>query len=233
MTTPALMIATHSYGTVLPQYARSLAVLGSHLSMWGVPHQFAMVRDCLVGRGRDRAAAHFRASACTHLLFIDGDIEFPPEAVARLLRAKKPLVAASYAMKDESGRFAFCLDPAQAKGAQVDADSGVVEVAGVGTGFMLIERQVFDAIEAAGLAPAWSHEDGQGGSMAMRGFFEEVIEDGARVSEDYTFCRRYRRAGGRVWLCPEIKLRHWGERVWEAAPIEALRLIQRPEPAAA
>ena len=42
--------------------------------------------------------------------------------------------------------------------------------------------------------------------------FDTVIEEGTRryLSEDYTFCRRWQKLGGEIWLDPNINLNHYG-----------------------
>ena len=41
-------------------------------------------------------------------------------------------------------------------------------------------------------------------------FFAWGDENGAELSEDYEFCRRWRALGGKVWVDPGIWLKHFG-----------------------
>lgn len=49
--------------------------------------------------------------------------------------------------------------------------------------------------------------------------FDTMIDnyyDGQNVylSEDYTFCKRWRQIGGEIWCDPKIKLKHWGQKAY-------------------
>ena len=58
----------------------------------------------------------------------------------------------------------------------------------------------------------------------MHAFFEQQVIDGHRVSEDMNFCRRWRALGGRVWVCPETELTHWGRKSWTGRLADTLQL---------
>jgi len=60
---------------------------------------YPIVFESLIPRARNAAAAHFLDSDCSHLLFIDSDIEFEPESVAKLLRHNKEVIAGVYPKK--------------------------------------------------------------------------------------------------------------------------------------
>ena len=47
-------------------------------------------------------------------------------------------------------------------------------------------------------------------------FFDTSITEISKryLSEDYTFCRRWQKLGGEIWLDPEIKLNHIGHHVF-------------------
>lgn len=207
-----LMIGFHSHGAVLPIFAQSLALLTGQLAAWGIRASVLSVEDCLVDRGRDRVAAGFLASDCTHLLFLDGDIEFEPADVLRLLSAGKDICAGAYKMKDDSGTYAISLPGDRA---DWDAEARALEVEGAGTGFMLIARHVFERMAKEMPEIAYTNAGPNGAAHRMHAFFEQRIVDGWRVSEDILFCRRWRALGGKVWVCPDISLRHWGKRAWD------------------
>jgi hypothetical protein len=51
--------------------------------------------------------------------------------------------------------------------------------------------------------------------VQMHALFDTTIdEDGRYLSEDYTFCRRWQKMGGTIWLDPEIVLDHFGTIVY-------------------
>lgn len=214
-----LLIATHSYGTVMPAYAVSLARLTGQLAKLGLRHAVMMVEDSLVDRGRDRAAAEFRAGGFTHLLFIDGDVEFQAEAVLALLEAKKPVIGGALPRKAPVNEFIVTFLPGPIEQCP---ESKAVKVARLGAGFLLIAREVFDRFEAA--YPDIRYiERSPSGERQMSAFFEHVVRDGVRLSEDYSFCDRWRAIGGDIWLCPFLEFNHWGSTFWKGSVLSKFR----------
>jgi hypothetical protein len=55
-------------------------------------------------------------------------------------------------------------------------------------------------------------------------------ETGVYLSEDYTFCRRWRDLGGRIWLDAQSGLIHVGQ--YEFAGDPSRRAFVQPQPAA-
>lgn len=210
----SVLIATHTHGYVTPAYAQSLWKAGAFLAAQGLPHYAMMFEDSLVDRGRDRAAAAFMASEFTHLLFIDADTEFEPESILRLLAADKPLIVGAYRKKNERDEYAVTFLDDAADGLEQCPHTGAVKIARGGTGFMMIKREVFETLARAMPEIAYTDNSHRDGPRAMHAFFEHVVRDGLRWSEDYTFCERWRAQGGEVWLHPFVELGHWGPHCW-------------------
>lgn len=222
-----LLIATHTHGSVMPAFCQSLATATAFLAAHGVAHSVMLFEDSLVDRGRDRAAATLLESDCTHLLFIDGDIQFTPDDVATMLATGKELVAAAYRKKNEGNEFAISFLADADRHLEQCPRSGAVKIARAGTGFMLIHREVFERLAAA--MPQIAYEDN---GRAMHAFFEHEVRCGKRWSEDYTFCERWRAIGGDVWLQPFIALGHWGPHAWRGSILDHMRSADDPASAA-
>lgn len=218
-----LLIATHTHGTVMPAYAQSLAITSAYLAANGVPHVPVLFEDSLVDRGRDRAAAACLEGDWTHLLFIDADIEFKPQDVVRLLAADKDLIVGAYRKKNERGEFAISFLP----DADVHLDqcptTGAVKIARAGTGFMLIRRTVFEQLRDAMPELHYTDYSAISDPRPMVAFFEHILMDGRRWSEDYTFCERWRAIGGDIWLDPIIQLGHWGPNPWRGSILDHIK----------
>lgn len=227
-----LLIATHTHGSVTPAYCQSLATATAFLAAHGVPHAVMMFEDSLVDRGRDRAAATLLESDCTHLLFIDGDIEFEPQAIVRLLAHGKDFAVAAYRKKNERNEFAVSFLPDA--GDQLDQceETGCVKIARAGTGFMMLRRAVFERLREA--MPDLHYEDHSVAAVPrqMTAFFEHIVRDGRRWSEDYTFCERWRAIGGDIWLDPFINLSHWGPHPWRGSILDHFRAADEVKSAA-
>jgi hypothetical protein len=230
---PSVMIATPMYGGMCTaEYVRSLLATMPVLRDAGVDTFWMQVtNESLIPRGRNEIVRLFRDSACSHLMFIDADIGFPPDAVLQLLRVDEGVVCGSYPKKeinwprvelaaqqgkefleDFAGSFVFnmCGDDSN-----TDV-RGVVEVRHGGTGFMLIHRGVFDLLEQNVKLyrnPGFRELDRDPDlpTPMVREFFKAEADDkGEYLSEDYYFCDLWRTHGGKVWLHPFIELTHTG-----------------------
>lgn len=98
-----------------------------------------------------------------------------------------------------------------------------IEVMEAGTGFMLIKRQVFDKLKEAypqlEYKPDHVGQEHFDGSRYIHAYFHTEIDSYDNIigegsfrysSEDYFFCRIFRKIGGSVFLCPWVKLGHCG-----------------------
>jgi hypothetical protein len=81
-----LMIATPLYDGAQADYLRSVIGLTAAATQRGVGCSFAFLsNNAAIDRARNLLAAAFVQSDATHLVFIDGDIGFDPEALEQLL----------------------------------------------------------------------------------------------------------------------------------------------------
>ncbi len=92
----------------------------------------------------------------------------------------------------------------------------VSEVLEIGTGFMMIQRRAFEKYKAhypdIHYLPDHARSENFDGSREIGMYFQAEIEPKSRryLSEDYLFCQNLRNAGGKVFLCPWMKLTHTG-----------------------
>lgn len=103
-----LFIATPMFGGLCHgMYTKSMTALSSLCSSQGIHlNFFAMANESLIQRARNKCAAAFLDSDCTHLMFIDADIGFNPKDVLGMLaistmdkEEKYSVLAASYPTK--------------------------------------------------------------------------------------------------------------------------------------
>jgi hypothetical protein len=193
-----------------------------------------------VQQARNRCFAQFLASDHSHMLFIDADIGFSPDAALRLLAHNQPLVGATYAKKKPgAAEFAVSLLPRAERTA-----SGLVEVNGLPGGFLMVRRDCAERMAGAYRDLAFDPQDGQDSDDSWRAhlfnMFGAELSDRTRWSEDISFCRRWAAIGGRVWLDPYILLEHWGmacftgypAAIFTPAPAPGQRVLNVSEAAA-
>lgn len=90
------------------------------------------------------------------------------------------------------------------------------EVREGGTGFMMIRRATFDKYREA--FPELSYKPDHvrtkhfDGTREIHAYFDCIIDPETKryLSEDYMFCYNVQKMGGKVWLCPWMRLQHVG-----------------------
>jgi len=247
-----LFVATPMYGGMSHgMYVKSCLDLQSVCSQYGIEVRFSFIfNESLITRARNYLVDEFlRAEGFTHLLFIDADIHFDPRDVIALLALDKDVIGGPYPKKSikwasikegvkrhpeitpaEMEKLAgdFVFNPAP--GTEKFSVAEPIEVLEIGTGFMMVKREVFDKFKDA--YPEFSYRPdhvGQAnfdGQRYIHAYFDTVIDrkrtvmmDGVSkevggsdryLSEDYMFCQWWRHLGGKIWLCPWMKTHHIG-----------------------
>jgi hypothetical protein len=209
---PSICIATPSLdGAVSAHYASALVRTTTLLAQRGVRCEIRFeIGNSLVADARNKLVAHFLASAATDLLFIDADISWKAEDLARLLAHAEPVVAGVYQRKSRAKvDFAVKFGPTIARDA-----SGLIEVERVGTGFLRLRRDCLQALVAAN--PGLKLRNPQRpGDPNLYALFDTSIVDGQYVGEDFSFCDRWRALGGKVFIDPAIELAHHGAAAYD------------------
>jgi hypothetical protein len=215
-----LTVGTPCYGGMMTtEYCQSLLALKDGLQEHG--HRMTTIflgNESLIQRGRNTIAHAFLQTDSSHLLFADADIKFRPNDVARMIKADKGIIIGPVPMKginwERVRRGALRMQKDLSKlsgifalneldGHHMTHPDEPFQIKHGGTGFMLIRRDVFDA-----LAPhvGWyAHRNEQVGD-----FFQVGNVNHELLSEDYFFCHKYREHGGTVWAAPWCELGHFG-----------------------
>ena len=155
-----LFVALPVYGGYHPFF------VGPLMAMISDPPCSITVRQCagdsLVARARNKLAAEFLASDCTHLLFLDTDLIFTVEQIARLCSHDVQIVAGLYPKKQPKLAWvANMLD----EPTEPD-ERGLQRIKYAGTGCLMIRRDVLEAMQAA--HPELAYEADDGDSHATR-----------------------------------------------------------------
>jgi len=226
-----IFFATPCYGGMLTdQFFLSMFKTSQLFMQQGINFRVTTLRnESLITRARNILVAMFLESDCSHLMFIDSDIEFQPEDILRALAYDKPIMAAAYPKKTidldavrrgESGvQYAINFKFQDIESKKVRVDKGAVEVLDASTGFFLIKREVIEKMIAA--HPELHYRNDSNVDPRLNKYcyalFDTVIDstDSRYLSEDYTFCRRWQDLKGEVWLDTNTKLNHVGSYTFE------------------
>lgn len=155
---------------------------------------------------RNRLAKNAREKGATHVLFIDTDLDWPVDALFRLLSHDKDIVGATTCKRmDETGAPIGTAVAKKSNQDRIEVKTGgeLVEMEVIGCCFMLIRMEVFEKI---GL-PAFYEPP------------EPAIEDA--IGEDVTFCRVARKAGYKIWMDFDLSVQigHWGKKRYHIKPL--------------
>jgi hypothetical protein len=233
-----VLVGTPCYdGTVTHLYMRSYLALQEACRARGIGLDLLMLAgDSLITRARNRIAAQFlEAPRFTHLMFIDADIGYGAEQFLRLVERDADIAAGIYPLKQldwaklreralrgdanlEAASLSYVLSGRQGGGGtmRVQSRGGFASVEHAGTGFMLIRRSVFERMIERFPELEFAHTHlATGDAAAPRrqyAFFDTSIdrEAGTYLSEDYTFCRRWKAMGGEIWVDLRSRLSHVG-----------------------
>jgi hypothetical protein len=185
--------------------------------------------ESLIPRGRNGIVAHFLASHCDRLVFIDADIGFTADQVLRLLAHDRDVIGGLY-RKKTPGAVDFAVNwlPSPDGKAARDAETGAIEARHVPTGFLCIKRHVIETMAEAYPHLRYRATAGErvGGKLPEFGIgIFDCYTDPVTLeaySEDWAFCMRWRALGGQVWADPGIILEHYGTMCLSADPMAHL-----------
>ena len=114
---------------------------------------------------------------------------------------------------------------------QVFALTDLVELSRLGTGLMLIRRDVLEGVRTACPDLAFNPDPAELQAHRLgeqaHAFFSEMIDPETRalLSEDYAFCRRVRDADFRIWLAPWVKTTHSGPAIFQGSLPDLAQLL--------
>lgn len=159
-------------------------------------HDFMLLKSAVVSDQRDRVAQYAiknNKRIFTHLLFIDSDITFPPDAITKLLLDEKDIVSGLYYKKTTTPQpvawTTEWLADGSVKFKPLDGEGDLIECGAVGMGFCLIKTKVLKDV-ANTFHTCFQHMNGMG--------------------EDLSFCIRAQQLGYKIYVDTTFKLGHIG-----------------------
>lgn len=159
--------------------------------------------DALIQRARNDTVHVAMETDCTDLVWIDSDIEWQPEWFYRLLDYPEDIVGGTYRKKGDNEEYVV----RQMKPRAINSSTGLLEVDGLGTGFVKMSRSALQYL--------WDNskkyidpKDGKERSMV----FDVVVEGSDLISEDITAFKRLAAGGYKIWLDPTMTCNHIGSK---------------------
>lgn len=203
-----VMIGTPAYdGTVGVHFAHSLAgtirlgmTLGVDVNAVYMPY------DALIQRSRNDLVKIALESGVDDLIFIDADQEWKPEWVMRLLSWPRDCVGGAVRKKSDVETYNV---KAASSAIPIDPETGLMEVEGLGTGFIRLSRRAMLAL--------WERSEEYCDDYGKRNrwMFDVRPVNGRLVGEDIFVSMKLRDAGISIFLDPTITCSHIGSKKWD------------------
>lgn len=165
--------------------------------------------NALIADARALIVSQFLASNCDTLVFVDSDVSWEKGALLKIIDAKVDMVAGIYPQRRDP--INYCVKWINKP--DLVAVDGLLEVEGVPAGFMKVSRSQIEKmieqypdsefyVEAAPNKKCWA-------------LFADYRIGKHKMGEDYAFCKRWTEMGGKVWIDPEIKMGHVGNKTFQ------------------
>lgn len=203
-------IATPAYdGKVHGEFALSLAQGMQALTLYGINATAAVMGNgAFIDLARNAFVRMFLATDCTHLFFVDSDLEFEPHAMAALMLADKPICAGLYRRRQEPEDYPVrWVNHPEQGGLWVEEDRWLM-CDRVPTGFLCIRR---DVIEAMVKDVIILNLPGVTEKGTPRLFYTFVNSDNAFVGEDFAFCEDYKKKyAAPIPVLMDLNFKHGG-----------------------
>lgn len=158
--------------------------------------------DALIQRARNRLFKIAHTQNYDDIFFIDSDIEWNPDWVFSILERPEPIVGAALIKKSEKELYTVRMLSEKLSYSQ---DKRLIEVDGVGTGFLKISKFAIDKLWE--VAEPYKYEDED-----HRMVFSTEIKDGEFLGEDYYMCKKWQSLGYKTWIDPNYTCNHIGHK---------------------
>lgn len=155
----------------------------------------------------------------SHMLFIDDDTGWDAKDVARMLLLDREFLAAAAPKKELPIKFAFSALNEQSEEQEIEVErfTKVATIKEVGSAFLLLSRSC-----AHKMVQAYP-ELRYGKNKDIYALFDPLIAGQRRYADDYSFCYRWRKIGGRVQLLLDVELSHAGRCVFKGSLWDVLK----------
>lgn len=215
----AILIPCHDR----PEQAFNMSLRESEtmLKQWGLPYGIHWTNGgSNIGKARERVLwnAFHHETKHTHFLFIDADMGWQPHLIMRLIAAGHEVCAAVGVKKDDKGEPACNFLPGAL---EFSTRSGFCKIRDVGGAFLLIARTAIDKMCAT--YPELEYDVGASPNREWALFVEMLDKVPGqrlpeRLSEDFSFCRRWRAIGGEIFIDHDTALDHVGKKTYTGKP---------------
>lgn len=164
---------------------------------------------------RSKIFGHFLRSDFTDMILVDDDMGWEPYDIVRLLQLNRDFIGGVGPKKQNNPEYCVnsCDDYGNTIMMPMELTTGVTECTEVGLAFMMMSKSCAERMARHYTDLEFYDKDG----VIQYGLYDGLILPGTkrRLAEDFAFCHRWRKIGGKVEILPDIALKHCGKAVWE------------------
>lgn len=202
--------------------AQSIAETQMFLQAQGIPSRFKWISCSDIEDLRNLMVTlfYYLQKEASHVLFVDKDMHFSPALVWDMLKFDKPVTGCYYSRRE--------FPPSVVGRSLTEEDhienvvDGFQKVEGVGGGVLLIRRSAIkdiitkfpDLIDKSMKHPVAGQLKAYNLTNLLTIFAKMTVPEIGRLSEDLSFCNRWRQCGGDVWANIRHPIGHIGPYEW-------------------
>lgn len=160
-----------------------------------------------IDTARALIVSKFIAGPGTHLVMVDSDLCWQAGAITRLVDHGREFVAGVYPYRRDPISFPLHMLDGQPS----TLENGLLEVKAVPGGFVCVTRSMVERMIAEHPELEFTSSKAKHPCWAL---FDHVWEGKTRLSEDLSFCHRWRAMGGRIWIDPDMTIGHIGPKLF-------------------
>lgn len=168
------------------------------------PSIFEFKIDTYIEKARNEIVWQAVDKGATHVMMIDSDMVFPPHAVDHLVEQDKDIIGGMYFGRMHPKTMAFHRKGKEVTNVDPSKESGIFEVDFLGTGFMLININVFKKLMPPFFTFTYHPEDY---GLPKTNMLQPK-------GEDIFFCLTAKKAGFKIWLDTTFELGHVGSHIY-------------------
>ncbi len=196
------------------QTAQSIFCVAQMLTKRGIPNRLLLLSAADIEDIRNMFLtvwydAHPQFS---HMLFVDADMGFEANLIEDMIYFDKPLMGVLYARRNQNVSIVGTLPEGHS---MKDVQKGFMRSNGLGTGVMMIAREVVDTLlekmpELSDPNPSLLGDATDHKLKRIIRAFDKIKQPDLRLSEDMSFCYRHLQCGGEIWANVNYRISHIG-----------------------
>lgn len=187
-----------------PKFVQSLQDTLPLLDKEGIEHSVAIEENCpYISAARSKLIRKALDVSPDMIVFLDYDVSWHPEDMIRLIKSEGDVVAGTYRFKQDEEKYMGSLETSESGLPLRRESDGALKAWCIPAGFLKVTVAAVNAFAKA--HPQLLFGPPLNPNLDM---FNHGVIDGIWYGEDYAFSKRWREAGGDIWLLPDLRLDH-------------------------